>query len=55
MSASDRFYAQDITAPITLQDGHVAVPTGPGLGVDVLPDVLDSFTVSKEWIPVRRV
>ena len=51
VSASDRFYAQDLTAPVTLQDGHVAVPTGPGLGVDVLPDVLDRFTVTKEWIP----
>jgi O-succinylbenzoate synthase len=51
VSASDRFYAQDLTEPVTLQDGHVAVPTGPGLGVDVLPDVLDRFTVTKEWIP----
>lgn len=51
VSASDRFYAQDITAPVTLDDGHVAVPEGPGLGVEVLPDVLDSFTVASEWIP----
>jgi O-succinylbenzoate synthase len=51
VSASDRFYAQDITEPVTLQDGHVAVPTGPGLGVDVLPELLDRFTVTKEWIP----
>jgi o-succinylbenzoate synthase len=51
VSASDRFYRQDITEPITLQDGHIAVPQGPGIGVEVLPDVLDSFTLSSEWIP----
>ena len=51
VSASDRFYHQDITAPITLDRGHVAVPQGPGLGVEVIPEVLDRFTVSSEWIP----
>jgi o-succinylbenzoate synthase len=51
VSASDRFFAEDITAPITLAAGHVSVPTGPGLGVDVIPEVLDRFTVSSEWIP----
>ena len=51
VSASDRFYTEDITAPITLDRGHVAVPQGPGLGVEVIPEVLDRFTVSSEWIP----
>ncbi len=51
VSASDRFYRQDITEPIVLRDGQIDVPQGPGLGVDVLPDVLDSFTISSEWIP----
>jgi o-succinylbenzoate synthase len=46
VSASDRFYARDITPPFVLDDGHIAVPTGPGLGVDVLPDVLEEFTTS---------
>ncbi|WP_456695558.1 o-succinylbenzoate synthase [Aeromicrobium sp. P5_D10] len=49
-SASDRFYARDITVPFVLSDGHVTVPTGPGLGVDVLPDVVAEMTVSTEWI-----
>ena len=34
ISASDRFYQTDITEPLVLEDGHMAVPTGPGLGVD---------------------
>ena len=51
VSASDRFYVEDITAPIRLDRGHVSVPQGPGLGVEVRPEVLDRFTVSSEWIP----
>jgi O-succinylbenzoate synthase len=50
VSASDRFYARDITAPFVLDDGHIAVPTGPGIGADVLPDVLDDVTTSVETI-----
>ena len=50
VSASNRFYAQDITRPFVLEDGHIAVPTGPGLGVDVVHDVLDEVTVSVETL-----
>ena len=50
ISASDRFYARDITSPFVLDDGHIAVPTGPGLGADVLPEVLEEFTTSVETI-----
>jgi len=50
VSASTRFYARDITPPFTLEDGHIRVPTGPGIGVDVLPDVLDEVTTSVETI-----
>ncbi len=32
-SASDRYWRNDITAPFHLEDGHLAVPSGPGLGV----------------------
>ncbi|MBF8184443.1 o-succinylbenzoate synthase [Nonomuraea sp. K274] len=50
VSASDRFYHTDITEPIVLEDGHIAVPTGPGLGVTPIPEVLDAVTTSTEWI-----
>ena len=50
VSASGRFYARDITPPFVLEDGHIRVPTGAGLGVDVLPDVLDEVTTSVETI-----
>ena len=50
-SASARYYARDVTAPFVLEDGHLAVPTGPGLGVEPLADVLDGVTTGTEWIP----
>jgi o-succinylbenzoate synthase len=49
-SASDRYYRQDITAPFVLADGRLPVPTGPGLGVTPLPDVLAEVTTSVESV-----
>jgi O-succinylbenzoate synthase len=47
VSASRRFWSTDIvTEPIEVVDGHVAVPTGPGLGVTLDRDVLDRVTTS---------
>ena len=47
ISASTRFYARDIvTDPITVEDGHVTVPTTPGLGFELDHDFLDSITTS---------
>ncbi|MFD0656171.1 o-succinylbenzoate synthase [Thermocatellispora tengchongensis] len=51
-SASRRYFATDITAPFTLEDGHLAVPTGPGLGVEPIPEILKEVTVDTEWIPL---
>ncbi len=50
ISASERFYAQDITEAFVLVDGQITVPTGPGLGVDVLADVLAEVSRSREWV-----
>ncbi|MGY0232027.1 o-succinylbenzoate synthase [Longispora urticae] len=49
-SASDRYYARDITAPFTLDAGHVRVPTGPGLGVVPDRDALDDVTIGTEFL-----
>ena len=47
ISASTRFYAQDIvTAPITIEDGHVTVPTAPGFGFEIDETFLDSVTTA---------
>lgn len=52
-SASSRYFEQDLTTPFELDDGHVAVPDGPGIGVRVLPDVVQEFTVSSVEMPVE--
>ncbi|MBN9610863.1 MAG: o-succinylbenzoate synthase [Actinobacteria bacterium 69-20] len=55
-SASDRYYARDIiTEPFVLQDGHVPVPCGPGLGVTVDTDALRRFTVEREDLHVFAI
>jgi O-succinylbenzoate synthase len=52
ISASSRFYARDIvTEPITVEDGHVRVPTGPGLGFELDHDFLDEITTATEHLP----
>lgn len=45
-SASDRYYRRDITEPFVLHDGRLKVPSGPGLGVSVDREFLDSITSS---------
>jgi o-succinylbenzoate synthase len=47
-SASGRYYEEDITEPFVLNEGRLAVPDGPGLGVAPLPDVLDRVTTAVE-------
>lgn len=50
-SASARYYRQDVTPPFVLDHGHLPVPTRPGIGTDPVPDVLDSVTTSRQWLP----
>jgi O-succinylbenzoate synthase len=49
-SASDRYFATDITVPFVLEGGRLPVPTGPGIGVEPLPDRLNEVTTSTEWV-----
>jgi o-succinylbenzoate synthase len=54
ISASTRFYARDIvTDPITITDGHVTVPTNPGLGFELDHEFLDSVTTRRLHIDRR--
>lgn len=51
ISASTRFFAQDIvTDPITLDNGHVSVPTTSGLGFEIDTTFLQSVTTRTELI-----
>jgi o-succinylbenzoate synthase len=49
-SASDRYYKTDITEPFVLSDGHLTVPTGPGIGITPLPAELAAVTTWTEWV-----
>ncbi|HEY5822245.1 MAG TPA: enolase C-terminal domain-like protein, partial [Propionibacteriaceae bacterium] len=51
ISASSRFYTTDITPPVVLADGYVAVPQGPGLCPLPVPELLEAATVSSFWLP----
>lgn len=49
ISASNRYYKQDLTQPITMTaDGLIEIPTGPGIGVAPIPEALAEFTVSQQ-------
>jgi O-succinylbenzoate synthase len=50
VSGSDRFFKTDITQPLLMQDGWMQVPTGPGLGVEVIPSVLHDVTTATELL-----
>lgn len=49
-SASARYFARDITEPFVLVDGRLRVPSGPGLGVTPLENVLRETTTSSELL-----
>jgi o-succinylbenzoate synthase len=42
LSASARYFSSDITTPFELVNGEIQVPTGLGIGVQPLPEVLSS-------------
>jgi O-succinylbenzoate synthase len=52
-SASGRYYAEDICEPFVLRDGQLDVPTGPGLGVTPIPEILERVTTSVEVLLPR--
>lgn len=52
ISASSRFYAQDITTPFILEDGFIRIPTDPGLCELPDADALAGFTVGTRTISV---
>jgi O-succinylbenzoate synthase len=55
VSASERYFGVDgdITEPFVLENGTLRVPTGPGLGVEPIPDRLERYLVARERITAR--
>ena len=50
ISATARYFAEDITAPFVLEDGCLPVPDGPGTGVEILPAALARLTTMTELL-----
>lgn len=44
--SSHPFWRELTTQPIELTDGVVIIPTGPGLGIEVIPETLDRYRVN---------
>jgi O-succinylbenzoate synthase len=44
-SASNRYFAEDLTEPFVLHDGRLTVPTGPGSGVEVREELVRSWAL----------
>ncbi len=53
ISATKRYFAEDITDDFELVDGSIGVPHGPGLGVDVDIARLERFTQRRELVTRR--
>jgi O-succinylbenzoate synthase len=53
LSASDRYFAEDITEPFVLDGGQLAVPNRPGIGVTPRPEMLRRCTIARETLTPR--
>ena len=55
ISATERYYERDITAPFYLnrEDSTITVPAGVGLGVEIDHDYLDAVTLRRESFAAR--
>ena len=54
-SASERYFTEDLTEPFVLgADGTMALPKGPGIGVEPIPDRLEDCTVRLETVTAER-
>jgi o-succinylbenzoate synthase len=51
-SASDRYFADDLTEPFVLEDGRLSVPTGAGSGVEVREGLVTEWRL-REPVVVR--
>jgi O-succinylbenzoate synthase len=49
ISATDRYYVEDIAEPaffLNAEDSTITTPTGPGIGVEVMPERVKKFRVN---------
>ncbi len=50
LSASDRYFAEDLAGPFCLDEGQLSLPPGPGFGVTPFLDVLRERTVARQEV-----
>jgi O-succinylbenzoate synthase len=57
ISASERYFGPDgdLTEPFVLENGRIRVPSGPGIGVEPIPERLAACTVAHERITKKDV
>jgi o-succinylbenzoate synthase len=55
ISSSNRFWEEDIISPeVTVEKGHIQVPTGPGIGFELNRDRLNETLVSKRSFEFKK-
>ena len=56
-SETSRYFAEDIVdQPVVLDaDGFIDIPSGPGIGVEVVPEKLKKFTIYSEQILLKKI
>lgn len=55
ISASDRFFREDITTPVVMTAGRIPIWSGPGVCPEPLPDAIAAFTVAHLRVPAGSV
>jgi O-succinylbenzoate synthase len=50
LSASDRYFAEDVTEPWVLHEGCLRVPDAPGIGMEVRTEAIASYTIARETL-----
>ncbi|MCW2674977.1 MAG: Mandelate racemase/muconate lactonizing protein [Modestobacter sp.] len=50
ISGSSRYYREDVTPPFLARDGRMAVPDGPGIGVEVDEERIAGLTTHRQVV-----
>ena len=53
-SASDRYFAEDLTEPFVLHAGRLTVPTSSGSGVTVREELVSAWATQPPQVPRGR-
>lgn len=53
ISASSRYFVDDITEPFVINNGHIDVPAGPGIGVSPRREMLEKTATSRDVLRVE--